>query len=77
VSPPIIQLYSNPHISFNGHATGVDPALDPANAAHAARGLNDMAMLIATFREPPVPASESASETDAVARPGTFAPLRR
>jgi hypothetical protein len=51
VNPPVIQLYSNPRISYNGYAAGVDPATDPMTAADAARGLNDMAVFIATFRE--------------------------
>ena len=53
---PIIQQYSNPRLTYNGYKTGVDPAEDPANAADAARGLNDMAVFIASFREPPVAA---------------------
>jgi hypothetical protein len=65
-SVPIIQQYSNPRLTYNGYRTGVDPAEDPANAADAARVLNDMAMFIATFREPPVSAGAVRGEPENV-----------
>jgi peptidyl-Asp metalloendopeptidase len=55
--PPILQLYSNPRIAYNGHPTGVDAAADPAHAADGARVLSEMAEFIARFREPPSPSS--------------------
>ena len=62
---PIIQQYSNPRLTYNGYKTGVDPAEDPANAADAARGLDDMAVFIAMFREPPVAAAAVRAINDA------------
>ncbi|HEX6573085.1 MAG TPA: M12 family metallo-peptidase [Steroidobacteraceae bacterium] len=64
-SVPAIQQYSNPRLTYNGYKTGVDPAEDPANAADAARGLDDMAVFIAMFREPPVAATDVRGINDA------------
>lgn len=63
---PVIQQYSNPRLTYNGYRTGVNPEEDAANAADAARGLDDMAVFIATYREPPMPATAPAGETDGV-----------
>jgi hypothetical protein len=47
--------FSNPRLAYNGIPTGVDPAVDPANAADASRQLNENAARIANFRNPPAP----------------------
>ena len=63
---PVIQQYSNPRLTYNGYRTGINPGEDPANAADAARGLDDMAVFIATYREPPMPETAPSGETDGV-----------
>jgi hypothetical protein len=58
--------FSNPRISHRGYATGVSYELDPANAADAARSLNETAAIVAGYRQgavfpPSAPASLEAS----------------
>jgi hypothetical protein len=45
-----INQFSNPDRIINGHVFGVAYELDPANAADAARALNDNAAIVAGFR---------------------------
>ena len=56
--------FSNPEINASGAPTGIDPAVDPALGAWAARTLNESAAAIAAFREgaptPPGPTGPSA-----------------
>jgi hypothetical protein len=48
-----LQQFSSPRLTYNGIPTGVDPAVDPANAADASRSLNENAALVGNFRNPP------------------------
>lgn len=60
VSVPQIQYFGNPNVTYNGLPTGVDPAVDPVNAAWTARALNENAPIIANFRNPPPPPGSTA-----------------
>ena len=51
-SCPKINYYSNPDITYNGQAIGIDYEADPANAADNARSLNNTAPIVANFRTP-------------------------
>lgn len=50
-SPPMLVQFSNPRLSFNGQPTGIDYAVDPANAADASRALNDNAASVAAYKD--------------------------
>lgn len=47
---PRINYFSNPDLVYLGSALGVDPVVDPVNAAHNARNLNETAAVVAAFR---------------------------
>ena len=46
-------FFANPNVNHLGVATGVDPNVDPDNAAFSARTLNESAAYMAGFRDPP------------------------
>ncbi len=45
-----ILQFSTPNLTYNGYATGIAYETDPANAADAARSLNDTATLVASYK---------------------------
>ena len=45
-----ILQFSNPNLNYNGYATGISYESDAANAADAARALNNSATQVATYR---------------------------
>ncbi|NNC37925.1 MAG: hypothetical protein HKO02_10745 [Hyphomonadaceae bacterium] len=49
-----IGLMANPNVLYSGIPSGVDPDVDPANAAYSARTLNESAANISSFRDAPV-----------------------
>ena len=46
--------FANPNVNYMGVPTGIDPNVDPDNAAYSARTLNERAAYMAAFRDPPV-----------------------
>ena len=45
-----IKYFSNPNVMYNGLATGVDYAVDPAHSADNARTLNELRVTVANWR---------------------------
>ena len=48
-------FFANPNVNHLGVPTGIDPDVDPNNAAYSARTLNESASYMAGFRDPPPP----------------------
>jgi hypothetical protein len=46
---PIINVFSNPSVNYNGYATGISYELDPSHSAENARTLNDTATTVAGY----------------------------
>lgn len=72
VSVPRIVSFSSPSVYYNGYATGISYEADPANAAEAARTLNNTAGKVANYRvgttavAPTAPAAPSSLATSGV-----------
>lgn len=72
VSVPRIVSFSSPSVYYNGYATGVSYELDPANAAEAARTINNTASKVANYRvgtttvTPTAPAAPSSLASSSV-----------
>jgi peptidyl-Asp metalloendopeptidase len=45
-----VAWFSNPDVTYNGYATGIDYAMNPANSADNARSMNNTAAVVAAFR---------------------------
>lgn len=69
-----IGLMANPNVLYSGIPSGIDPDVDPANAAYSARTLNESAVRISGFRnaapttipDAPTGLSASANGFDAI-----------
>ncbi|HEX2478903.1 MAG TPA: zinc-dependent metalloprotease family protein [Geminicoccaceae bacterium] len=48
-----VQHFSNPNVNYNGEPTGIDPNVDPANAAFNARWANESRCVAANWRDRP------------------------
>lgn len=46
-------FFANPNVNHLGVPTGIDPNVDPDNAAYSARTINERAAYMAGFRDPP------------------------
>ncbi|WP_341503160.1 fibronectin type III domain-containing protein [Gallaecimonas sp. GXIMD4217] len=45
------QFFSNPNVSYNGYATGIDHELDPGNSADNARSINNSIGTVSAWRD--------------------------
>jgi len=48
-SVPIVNVFSNPSVTYNGYATGISYEADPARSAETARTLNNTATTVANY----------------------------
>jgi hypothetical protein len=70
-----VAWFSNPGVTYNGHATGIAYETDPANSADNARSMNNTAATVAAFRTsktvtslaPSVPVAPSGTAASATA----------
>ena len=62
-----VHYFSNPYVSYNGFATGIDHEVDPENSADNAQSINNRAPIVATFRNSTQTQSPPAAPSNLVA----------